>query len=464
MLLPVLLLATISLNGMSRLAQLGRQSVPVLRSQFSQQPMRLPATMPGGAFPRTACRTFSSSSRAQAGQAAFGGARSALLLGGAGAAALAGKAAYDYFDTPEGRLLKRAHAAESNDTETLAQEGTFAKENEALQFALDLIYKVTWDKNSLSEEEVGKLVDAIPTLLKADFFDDQKFSWGGKETKRSLNNFPYNSFYNPHDVPLYYPDYRSLNSRVTGALFITTLLEKMRNSRAAAYWDGNTTRYVNKNYFLPVSTHNEKIITAVIDKVIDVLGSSEPSWYAIPILEKMFRDSPDLRIGILKKVTSLEENSTNKAYGYLDQFYANLATRINDIVASNEMYVETKDLSDRLAQSRNELPSEVLNLLVEQRKGAGTLLKYLQDGRHGGSSQKTTWVLAKEIMKHPEITPTLAGTYNNPAPEFDSFRDFVDQKIFSYNTGSPEEEALYAIKREAFRQAQGESASGRVQE
>jgi hypothetical protein len=120
-LLPVLMLAATSLNGMGRFAQ---QALPAL-CQMSRgaKPILLPATMPG--IRSTGMRLLSTSSRAQqdgydyAGytgeQHARFGNREALFLGGA--AALAGATAY-YFSTPEGQLLQQAHAAaESNEHE-----------------------------------------------------------------------------------------------------------------------------------------------------------------------------------------------------------------------------------------------------------------------------------------------------------------------------------------------------------
>lgn len=130
-LLPVLLLATISLHGMaSRFAQTGRQLAPTLRSKLSAQPMRLPATMPKGCPP--GMRLLSSSSRSQGGygyasaqqHTTFGG-REALLLGGA---ALAGKTVYDYWNTPEGRALNRAYA--HTNTNEMAEDYKYAIESD----------------------------------------------------------------------------------------------------------------------------------------------------------------------------------------------------------------------------------------------------------------------------------------------------------------------------------------------
>jgi hypothetical protein len=116
-LLPVFMLAATSLNGMARLAQ---QALPALR-QISRgaQLQRLPATIPS--IGPAGIRLLSSSSRAGGGygyrnyageqQAGFGG-REAWLLGGA--AALAGATAY-YFSTPQGQLLRQAHAATEHD-------------------------------------------------------------------------------------------------------------------------------------------------------------------------------------------------------------------------------------------------------------------------------------------------------------------------------------------------------------
>jgi hypothetical protein len=153
-LLPVLMLATVSLNGMGRFAQ---QALPALHHMSrGAKPILLPATMPG--IRSTGMRLLSASSRTQqdgydyagyAGeqQARFGG-REAWLLGGA--AALAGATAY-YFSTPEGQLLRQAHAATESDEIDVYRVLTFCSYYPKIDAQFSEAYKLIID--NLSQED-----------------------------------------------------------------------------------------------------------------------------------------------------------------------------------------------------------------------------------------------------------------------------------------------------------------------
>lgn len=223
--LPILMLAATSLNGMARLSQ---QALPALRHiSRGRQPLRLPATMPKTC--PAGMRLLSSSSRTQGGyagsqQAAFGG-REALLLGGV---ALAGKTVYDYWDTSEGKALKRAYAAEQeyptqdvlkNFLQYLATSEDLHNLEEAFYAHPELLPLVKQKIDRMSEKEffafanaaeTGSLVifnknDLLPVVIKkivnlpeeSGFFSSRNFATFMTQTTlgKELGDIAMNEFY-----------------------------------------------------------------------------------------------------------------------------------------------------------------------------------------------------------------------------------------------------------------------------
>lgn len=168
-LLPILLLASLQLNGaFSRLGQAGRQLAPMLRGKLNTQSMHLPATMqktcPAG------MRLLSSSSRSQSGygyargqqQTGFGG-REALLLGGA----LAGAT---YHNIPEEYKLKHAHAAELESREPGLQK-TRPQDRENWRKKIELMLAEKQDISSEIPKVIGDLESFYHNGVIQDIFD-----------------------------------------------------------------------------------------------------------------------------------------------------------------------------------------------------------------------------------------------------------------------------------------------------
>lgn len=191
-LLPILLWATISLNGMaSRLVQSGRQLSNTLRQMGrGAQQLHLPATIPG-----TTCQTFSSSRAYQHAQGAYGagnkqhtsGNSRVLFLGGAASLAAATVAAQDAQDeSREGRMLglaRRAYATENgieDNPEVAATlkslQGKYLKlkkgYNSGKWQVLETLEKYPASKNLL----IQAVIDNIAGITTADYRFEDAFS------------------------------------------------------------------------------------------------------------------------------------------------------------------------------------------------------------------------------------------------------------------------------------------------
>jgi hypothetical protein len=452
-LLPVFMLVTISLNGMAgRIAQYGRQVAPTLRGQIGTQRLPIPKQCPQGLRPLQQRSLFTSSRAGAQQQAGYG--RTALLMGGAGAAAFAGKTAYDYFNTPEGRLLKEAAAAEGLSTEEETIADLKAKEKaktDLIQFASDLVIKMRDQRRplpELSEEEVTTLIDKLPELLNLSDIGNIKFihgfgQWGSMRSHKQIES---------------------------GKDFVLEILENLRKKVAYEILENNERRF----YFLPLSTQNENTVMRIIDKLIDI-QSSQPSS-SVNVLTSIFDHFYDLRIPLLKKIIRNNTEDSDIYYlltheithNILPNTYNSLFSRVQGAVANDGTHLSGRAVNKidaQLESSRDQLLPTIVNLLIKQRPGAGIFVDRLTGGSnlcYQKKQQDAAFRLATHIAEHPELTPSLAAVYNNPAEQFDGFRKFVNGDKYYYIPGSPQADAFDAIKREAYMQKKAESA--RVQE
>lgn len=462
----MLLLATISLNGMYRL---GQQSLPALRavrSKFGKQPVHLPApgTCPAGLklvqqrglFTTPRIGTYGGNQ-----QASFN--RGAFLLGGIGAAALASKAAYDYFDTRDHNVLKRAYAAEklSREEILLAMGNKHKQDAEILapmQHIVDVLYKVKYENGTLSEEEKTNLKNALPLLLAQEVDTNAHLFWGDRYENIAVLNGTL---------------HLSLFSSIVPSFFLK-LLETINKPLPAPNINTDRLYQGRSQYFAPKNASEEHFINAIIDKAMDTALSNttrQEKYRATELIIGIFDKFPSLRLHILDKFiqTSAQDDKTGAQSSRL-QF---LASRIHHAIEIQHNTFDKKLDQELKNQSNNDLPLAILKHFAAQDKGAGKLFTIILNAENPHTwsiVQKLSGLLAQQVIEHPELESSLAATYNNPAPEFNSFREWVDnlgrvqQNKFYSIPQTFEYEALNAIKHEALRQAKASTASGRVQE
>lgn len=334
-----------------------------------------------------------------------------LFLIGGGVTAAVSKIAYDYITADN--CGKQVRASETTDREAIRNQfyaeemARIKKENEVVQLLLDALFKVNHHQQ-LSDMEVTHIIDNIPLLVSQDEeptrynLDRQKFFWG--------NQFDTLKQHVKNDRTILHSDSACINR-------YALLRSLIFNMHAC----GDPT--------------NKKVINAFISKLIGTNNESV-AW----TINRIFKYIPDAREHIFEEITT--PHTDNDSYKYACLIIRNIAWEdiwCNDYCRPKLSLVY------------------MLEFLARQRIGAGTLVTYLL--HVDIYTQRLSWLLTRQLMQHPELTPRLATTYNNPAPEFDSFRDFVNQTNISYTKGSPEDEALYAIKREAFRQAKAGALS-----
>jgi predicted transcriptional regulator len=345
--------------------------------------------------------------------------RVAHLIGGS-TAAVVGKITYDYLNKNNGS--KQVRASESSDREAILNQfyadevARIKKENEPVQCLLDAIFKANCNQ-TLSETECAQIIDAIPLLVREDDKHTpyklayQKFFWG--EQFETLHQHFEN------------------NSTLLQSDFCIVRPALLKSLVATIHACNDST--------------NKKLLDKIVGKLLSMNTNDRARWLTYGI----FKNFPDLRLRILEQITDLYDVNTS---------YEHACSVVNSIV-----YCEISPLMNHSETMPCLL--YMLQFLAQQNIGTGALVTYLlheEPPTLRTDKQMLSWLLTKQLMQHPELTPALAATYNNPAPEFNGFRDFINQTHYSYCKGSPEDDALYAIKREAMQQAKAAATSGCV--